>query len=131
MPTGTVRLNTFCTSGGGAAVVRSKSWFGTPRRLSRIAPPTHHVSKPASSSFLAILRTSAGIGSVAGNDMDQFAPRHGRGARHPESSRVECPGAMPRGNGQIIHTTHFPHSHSGSRRSYVGPGASRGTESAP
>src|SRR6266550_4417913 len=68
MPTGIVRLNSFCTSVGGAAVVRSKSWFSTPRRLSRTAPPTHHVSNPASSSRLAILTTSGGMRSSATED---------------------------------------------------------------
>src|SRR6266542_2075321 len=37
MPTGTVRLKTFWTAAGGAEVVRSKSWFSRPSRLSRIA----------------------------------------------------------------------------------------------
>src|SRR2546423_471328 len=68
MPTGIVRLNSFCTSAGGAAVVRSKSWFSTPRRLSRTAPPTHHVSNPASSSRLAIVTTSGGMRSSATED---------------------------------------------------------------
>src|SRR5437773_2179738 len=70
MPTGTVRLKSLRTSSGGAAVVRSKSWFSSPSRLSRIAPPTHQVSKPESSSFCAIFSTSGGIGRRSGNFID-------------------------------------------------------------
>src|SRR6266540_3286940 len=66
IPTGTVRLNSLRTTSGGAAVVRSKSWFSRPSRLSRIAPPTHQVSKPASSSFRAILSTASGMGRRSG-----------------------------------------------------------------
>ena len=60
IPTGTVRLNSFLTSSGLAAVARSQSRCGWPSSASRTAPPTHHVSKPASSSRSAMRRTVAG-----------------------------------------------------------------------
>src|SRR5258708_9886718 len=66
-PTGTVRLNSRRTSSGGAAVVRSKSWFCNCSKASRIAPPTHHVSYPACSSRAAIRSTSGGTPSRSGN----------------------------------------------------------------
>src|SRR5258707_7204347 len=77
MPTGTVRLKSFWTSGGGAAVVRSKSLWGLASSASRIAPPTHHVSYPASSSFLAMFNTSRGISRRGGKlPTEHRAPVH-------------------------------------------------------
>src|SRR5512143_2630154 len=66
MPTGTVRRNSRCTTSGTAAVVRSKSWFSRPSRVSRTAPPTHQVSYPSSSRRRAMRRTSCGMWSDSG-----------------------------------------------------------------
>src|SRR5512144_1327344 len=66
MPTGTVRRNNRCTTSGTAAVVRSKSWFSRPSRVSRTAPPTHQVSYPSSSRRRAMRSTSCGMWSVSG-----------------------------------------------------------------
>src|SRR5712692_4198227 len=90
-PTGTVRLNSRWTSWGGAAVVRSRSWFSTPSRLSRIAPPTHHVSKPACSSRLAILSTSSGIGRRLGNSIREDSPAQHTPAVHIEDFAGDVP----------------------------------------
>src|SRR5260370_5582268 len=90
-PTGTVRLNSRWTSWGGAAVVRSKSWFSTPSKLSRIAPPTHHVSKPACSSRLAILSTSSGIGRWLGNSIREGSPAQHTPAVHIQDFAGDIP----------------------------------------
>src|SRR6267378_1280308 len=76
IPTEIVRLKSFWTSAGCAAVVRSKSRFSRPSRLSRTAPPTHHVSNPASSSRFAIFRTSGGIRSSATEDRPSIHVQH-------------------------------------------------------
>src|SRR6266566_2707608 len=86
IPTGTVRLNRRRTASGGAAVVRSKSWFSSPSRLSRMAPPTHQVSKPASSSVRATRSTSAGMGKRSGNVIRSGV---GSPAQHTPSVHVE------------------------------------------
>ncbi len=68
-PTGTVCLNRRWTASGVAAVATSKSVLGSPSSVSRIAPPTHQASNPASSSVRAIWSTSAGMGRVVGGGM--------------------------------------------------------------
>src|SRR2546428_5981003 len=90
IPTGTVRLNRRRTWSGGAAVVRSKSWFSRPSKLSRIAPPTHQVSNPASSRRFAMLSTSGGIGRRAGNVIE-------RGTRNAERGTSMESRPAPRG----------------------------------
>src|ERR1017187_386051 len=62
MPTGTVRRKSLSTTSGAAAVARSTSCWTFPSNSSRTAPPTHHVSWPASSSRRRIARTGAGTG---------------------------------------------------------------------
>src|SRR5690606_22606164 len=60
MPIGTVRRKRRRTSCGRARVARSQSSAGRPRTASRTAPPTAHVSYPASSRRRAISRTARG-----------------------------------------------------------------------
>src|ERR1700704_6589903 len=112
IPTGTVRLKRFWTAAGGAAVVRSKSLCGCVSSVSRIAPPTHQVSYPASSSFLAMLRTSRGMSSRAGKlptehrtpihiqDLARNVPGE-RGAEEHNRAR-DCLGAGPPAEGDRL-----------------------------
>src|SRR3954470_16985974 len=61
MPTGMVRFpNSRRTSSGVAEVAKSQSRWGWPSNASRIAPPTHQASNPASSSRPAMSRTGPG-----------------------------------------------------------------------
>jgi hypothetical protein len=68
------------TSAGLAAVARSQSSGCSPASASRTAPPTAHVSKPASSSRRAIQTTSAGAGSGCAS---AITPSRDRGFRVP------------------------------------------------
>src|SRR6185503_3512096 len=111
IPTGTVRLNSFWTSAGGAAVVRSKSLCGAPSSASRIAPPTHHVSYPASSSFLAMFNTSRGISRRDGKlptehrapvhiqDLSRDVAGEGRAEEHDRTRNVVGAGHTTERNG--------------------------------
>src|SRR2546422_3977834 len=115
IPTGTVWEKSRRTSSGGAAVARSKSWFSRPSRLSRSAPPTHHVSKPASSSRRAISSTSGGIGRRSGKFMRCEARKAERGTRNcNEGSLV---GRHPR----VCSAFRIPHSAFGSPTQHAPP----------
>src|SRR5665647_2506312 len=96
IPTGTVRAKRFLTCFGRAAVARSQSRWGCPSIASRTAPPTHHVSNPAFSSVLAILRTAGGglsleINSAVPEHRAQLVGAHaGTKAEHEIDSRLLC-----------------------------------------